>query len=190
MNKKEVMLVIASFALILCLLSFTSAIAVNSPYWYENEKEGIEEIALKMAPGESKIISLDVPNEEDSNVTIKIIIESGEEIISLEKTKYNISSGSRVDVPMEITLPRDIEIGEELKVSLKFESGALEEGGTVSFGSGVLISFPVKAVEKTIEKGEKEGTSQLLILGIVVLIIVILIVVFFKKPKKGSKKKK
>ncbi len=191
MNKKEVMLVIASFSLVLCLLSFASAAGVSSSYWYGNDEGEVDKPA-EIVPGETTIVNLNLQNKKigDSNISVEVSLNSGEEIASIEKTLYNVSFGSSVDVPIEITLPKDAEIGEEYKVTLKFDIGSEGEGGTVEFNKGITKSFPVKAVEETKEEKVKaEGMSQILTLGIAVLIIVILIVIFLRKPKKGKKKK-
>ncbi len=192
MNKKEVMLVIASFALVLCLLSFASAAGVSSSYWYGDEEQGETDRPVEIVPGETKIVSLNLQNKVgDSEITTEVSIKAGEEIASIQETMYNVSLGSSADIPVEISIPKDAEIGEEYKVSVEFDIGTPGEGGTVKFSSGVTKSFPVKAVEKTEEKKtEEKGMSQILTLGIAVLIVVILIVILSRKPKKGSKKKK
>ena len=163
----------SSLILGLMLISFVSAFGVSSPYWEGNP--------LHMAKGETKTVNLNLQNMVgEGDVDVKAILVQGSEITSLPKEVYTVKQGtSDTMVPVKISIPKDVSIGETNLVRIEFKTIQDNTKG-ISMGTGMAVSFDVIATQ---EVKEADTTTVIaLVVGIMLLAIILWLVL--KKKKK------
>jgi len=161
-------------------ISIISAAGVANSYWDENP--------LKLAPGESTIISLRLQNEEEQQITMEASLDS--EIASLVDGPEYIVPPNKVSVPVyiKISIPKDSEIGTKYSIPVSFKQIASGEGGMVQVAQGITSKIPIEVSEKK----ESELYSQqfqsnknlIFIIIITALVIAGTIYLLLKKKKK------
>ncbi len=175
MNKK--FRIIIGIIGLLVMTSFISAFGVANSYW--------DDRPLKIAPGESKIVLMGLQNMVgDEDMTFKAnLIDDGGGIASLvdKDLEYSVPLGTEIDVPIQIEIPEDTEIGGRKKIVVSFTQISVGGGGMVSLIGGVVSNFPVEVVVE--EESElyvpetKKGLSVfwIVIFSVVVALIILLI---------------
>jgi len=173
MNKSKILFGTALMSIM--ALSLVCAFGVSSPYWEGNP--------LKMYPGESKIVNLNLQNiaAASESVTVKLEILQGSEIASLDKNEYIVEAGSNKDVPLNIKVPSDATIG--TKYTVKISTTTLSEGtaGGVGMSTGMLTVFDVMVTEKTVAEPKSNVNIYLMIIAIAVVLIAIIYVLSRKR---------
>ena len=172
-NTKNI--VIGLFVLI-SMLVFVSASGIVSPYGKQRQ--------LEMAPGESKIVDLNLQNMVGSeDITVKVEIKQGGDIATLEKDTFTAEAGTYdTTIPVLITLPRNYN-KQIQEVTLDIKAVTSEVGsGMVNLGTGWMVSFNVVITEKPV----KSSTWAGIITGLVLVILILAIVIFtiIKRKKK------
>ena len=197
MKNKKIGIFATGILLVTLMASLIMAFGVAIPYW-----DSPEWYPLKLASGESKIISLTLQNTGDEDMTFRATITSGFEIATLidENTDYFVASGE-IDKPVNIKveIPADLEVGSPNQtISVSFQQiSSGEGGGMVSLATGIVASFPVEIVgyEESVKRTEeaapapKKVISGFWILTIIIIMVVILIVFSGMKKKKIKKNK-
>lgn len=168
--------------LLVMAISLISAFGVSSSYWDDNP--------LKLAPGESTIISLGFQNNVGSeNLTFRVkLSDDGNGIATLvdENLDYFIPLGSRVGIPIKIEIPEDAKIEDSLtEIVISFTQITEGGGGMVSLAGGITTKIPVKVVglldsELYSPKPKKDYKK---VFNWAVLIILAAIVLFLLKRK-------
>ena len=168
--------------LVVCLLAVNSlAFGVSSSYWDGNP--------LKMYPGESKKILLNLQNNvgAEETVAVSAALVSGEEIASLEENEYSVPFGENVNVPVEISVPLSASVGSAYPIKVSFTTITSDNGG-VGLGLAFDTVFEVTIVEKSTIPEEPQTRSNYLVW--ILLVIAILIVFYFLLWKKKNKEEK
>ena len=195
-NKKFGM-IIGTVGLLVLMGLFVSAFGASTAYW--------DERPLKLAPGESKTVSLGLQNAGGAteNITLRAeLTNDGGGIATMvdENLDYFVPVGGGVSVPIKIEVPQDAERGVTHQIIVSFTQVSTGQGGEmVTLAGGIVSKFPVEIVsyEESVKRTETPpvqetpGTPVLtwvvVVLGIVILVVVYLI---FKNMKKGRKLKK
>ena len=200
MKNKKIGIFATGILLVTLMASLIMAFGVAIPYW-----DSPEWYPLKLASGESKIISLTLQNTGDEDMTFRATITSGFEIATLidENTDYFVASG-KIDKPVNIKveIPADLEVGSPNQtISVSFQQiSSGEGGGMVSLATGIVASFPVEIVgyEESVKRTEEAAPSAeekrpisttTLIILIISIIIILGLIVFSSMKKKKTKKK-
>lgn len=176
---------ILSIVLIVTLVGIVNAVAVARPYWDENP--------LKLAPGESKIITLNLQSDTNEEVTVESEIQS--EIATLvDGTSYLVSPGDmKVPVRINVKMPENSETGITYPITVTFKEIASGEGGMVQFTGAATITFPAKAVAETeseLYSTQTERGSYLWIYLLISAIIIVLLIILVVKKQNVKKQKK
>ena len=155
--------------LALILISTISAFGISSPYWEDNP--------LVMEKGETKVVNLNIQNMVgNEDITIRAEVIQGEEIISLKQDTFLIKAGtSDTIIPLEITIPKDIEDNNQtIKIDFK---KVIQGGEGIPLGTGMSISFDIIANESP-----KKNYFLIILIGVILLLIIIYLAI--KKNKK------
>lgn len=189
MEQKNTQICIWIFIILAMLIPLSNASGVATPYWDGNP--------LKLAPGESKIVSLALQNMVgDEDITLKAeLLNDGGGIATLleDDLIYFVPFGeNNVPVNIKIDVPENIEIGGVRDIVLAFSQVSGDEEGMVQLVSGFTTKFPVNVVipeESELYKVEPEEptSNKFLILVFVILFIVALIIYLLKKRKNKEK---
>lgn len=176
--KNKILLIISAFLLVLGLISFTSAFGISVGYW------DIEPARpLQLAPGETKIVNINLQNnldENDVNVKAKMIL--GKEIASFEDKTYTIKGKtSDMMIPLRVEMPKDAQPGEKIKIVVEFISVTGHEGGMITMGTGMGISFDALVTGEPVQESPIDKLpwgaigiiAVIIILGITIVILVI-----------------
>ena len=152
------------------LISLVSALGVSSPYWGDNP--------LQLHKGESRVVDLNLQNMVgDEDITLQATITQGSEIASLSgDNTYSVKAGtSDTIVPLTVRLPGKYE-QDSTHVEVEFRTVSSGEGGTVAFGTGMVVGFQVVSLER-------EGLSTTAWVIIIIAILAIIIILLRKKKK-------
>ena len=195
-NKKFGM-IIGTVGLLVMMSLFLSAFGASTAYW--------DERPLKLAPGESKTVSLGLQNAGGAteNITLRAeLTNDGGGIATLvdEILDYFVPVGGGAAVPIRVEIPQDAEIGVTYQITVSFTQVSSGQGGEmVTLAGGIVSKFPVEIVsyEESVKRTETPPVQAapsspiltwiVIVLGIVILGVVYLI---FKNMKKGRKLKK
>ncbi|MEM3075125.1 MAG: hypothetical protein QXX55_00690 [Candidatus Pacearchaeota archaeon] len=170
------------------IINLISAAGVATPYWRENP--------LRLAPGESTIITLSLQNMVGGeDIRFKIDLSSTSNVVSLvdQKSEYFVPFGeNNVPVKLKINLPENAPIGEIYSVQISFQQISSGEGGMIKIASGISTEIPILVVEKNQsvlrEIGEQKTTGNNKVIILIVIIVILVAVLFFIKNKKYKKK--
>lgn len=154
--------ILSSIILGMFFISLVGALGVSSPYWGDNP--------LQMYKGETRVVDLNLQNMVgEDDVTFKAEITEGAEIASLDEDTYTVEIGTfDTIVPLTVTLPDDYDEG---RIQVEFKTVSADEGGTVSLGTGMVVSFQVLSFKKP----GLSTTAWVIIVAIIALIATILI---------------
>ena len=163
------------------------ALGVSSAY-HENNP-------LKIYPGETKEVAFTLVNGESYLEEVVVSLKEGSEIASIiSGEKYRVIPLSNdVKIILRINIPEDANLGEEYSVGFTVIPDSKEEQGTVQFGIGYNIIFPVKIISepmKAIAAKEDKKDLRTTINIIITLIITILIIVAIISYKWIARKKR
>lgn len=192
-NAKIIFSVLTLLFTLILLISFVNASGVSRPYWSANP--------LKLAPGESTIVTLSLQNMVGGgNIIFSASLTSGSEIATLidDNTDYLVPFGSNnVPVNIRVEIPEDTELQSSYNVGVSLREVSSGEGGMVRLASGISTSFPVQIVgfeESVKREGEAAVSPQptkpisipviWIIIGIVLIGALVLIGARRRKPTK------
>ena len=167
---------------LLMMMSIISAFGVGNSYW--------DDRPLKIAPGESKVVIMTLQNmvgDEDMTFKAKIIDDGGGIASFVDKdSEYSVPLGTEVNVPVQIEISEDTEIGGRKKIVVSFTQISVGGGGMVSLIGGVVSNFPVEiVVEEESELYTPETKKGLSVFWIVILsVVVALIILLIAKREK------
>ena len=168
---KKLLILSATFVF---LLASVFAFGVSSPYWEGND--------LMMAAGETRVVNLNLQNMVgDKDVFVVVEVNKGSDIASISKNSYNVPIQTTLDLPVTISIPRDVEQGTNYEVGV-YVKLAGDADGMVALGTGMQTSF--KVIVDGIAK--PDYTWVYILVGVVVLIIMGWLVL--SKNKKKAKK--
>lgn len=151
-------------------------------------------------PGTEATIELRLQNvigEED--VTVSAVMLDGAGVAFMQPNTYPVPYGEKnVVVPVTISIPEDVPVGEERTVIIHFETVADGETGGVGLGLGTNYRFKVIVAEEpqaqppVEETPTRDYTVVLWIVGIIVLLIIIWLIMRSMKGtgNSGSSQKK
>lgn len=176
---------------IIILISFSSAFGVSTAYWDDNP--------LKLAPGESKVVTLILQNKVGSeNVTLRAeLTNDGDGIATLtdENLDYFVLLGTSAEVHVKIEIPEDSVIRGVHQVTISFIQVASGEGGMVRVAGGFISKLPVEIVGseesdiyvKPVPETEKELFSANFLIILIVLIAAVIAIIVFLTIRKNKK---
>ncbi|MBU2496921.1 MAG: hypothetical protein KJ767_02590 [Nanoarchaeota archaeon] len=171
--KNKIMLAIL---ITIFLATSVYAFGISSPFWKTNP--------LVMYPGQTITADLNLQNNVgDEDVTAKIQVIEGADIVKLEKDTYTVKARTTdTMVPITVSIPREATENRHVKIEIVTVTSG--EGGMVAMGTGMKVEFDVilTNVPEKVQKQEK----ILLWGGIGAAIIVLLAIIFFlarRKPK-------
>ena len=165
-----------SLVLAIMLVGIVSAIGVGYPYWENNQ--------VKMTPGESQTVNLNLQNIGDTDVTYTITLAKGATVASLAQTTYLVKAHTtNTMVPLDLSVSSDAKVGDKTEVNLDFVTAAADSGAatgtSVSLSEAVSVDFEVVVVEKP-----AKFPTTWLIVGIVVVILLIWLISAGRKKRK------
>ena len=176
--------------IMIILISFSSAFGVSTAYWDDNP--------LKLAPGESKIVSLGLQNKVgNEDVTLRAeLTNDGDGIATLidENLDYFVPLGGGAEVLVKIEIPEDSVISGVHQVTISFVQITSGEGGMVRVAGGFTSKLPVEIVSPegselyvaptpTLPE-EKVFTTNFLIILIILVATAIIVFMIIRKNKK------
>ena len=168
-NKKLGML-FGVLSLLIMITTFINAFGVATPYW--------DGYPLKLAPGESMIVNLDLQNMVgNENVTLRAnLTNNGGGIANLtdKNLDYFIPLGKELNVPIKIEIPKDAKMSGIYQIALTFIQVSSKKGGMVRVTGGVTTKFPVKIVnpkESKLYKATPPKNKISLVNSLTILII-------------------
>ncbi|MEK6926020.1 MAG: hypothetical protein AABW50_01960 [Nanoarchaeota archaeon] len=190
-NKKIGIFAVAILSAVL-IASVVLAFGVAIPYW-----DNPEWYPLKLAPGESKIISLTLQNTGEDDAIFRANLTSGSEIAVLvdENLDYSVPSGEvNKLVNIKVEIPENAELQARYRISVSFQQISLGEGGMVSLASGLTASFPVEIVgyEESVKRAEiqktppQEEKNYMWVITLAILIAIVIAVIVVKKYQKAK----
>ena len=171
MENKEnlkITVMLASLVLMLALsASLVSAIGVANSYWDDNP--------LKLAPGESKIISLRL-QAEGVETTVRGTLDNPIARL-IEGPEYTIPVGASVPVNISVEIPENADVGTKYDVYVSFQEISSGEGSMLRLSQGITGKVPVQVVgEQESElygKTPKKNNLVWIVLGLIVLAVVL-----------------
>jgi len=178
--RKATGLILMSLVVFSLSAAMVSAYALGTPYG--------KGAPLEMYSGESKDITLDLQNlvgGDDYSFVIEMTSE--EDVAILVDAEHTLRVGERVDVLLNVRIPKDAEIGKIYSVNLIVKpTPVANEGQVIAVGSSIKQSFDVVVVEQPPEqKPTILGTSGLLAgLIVIILLIVLWVLIIYLKKKK------
>ncbi|MEK6945431.1 MAG: hypothetical protein AABW63_01425 [Nanoarchaeota archaeon] len=164
--------------IVLSLFSLIGAAGIASPYWESNP--------LEMHYGETRIISLNLQNMVgNEDVTVKVIIKQGSDIVTLPKDTYTAKVGtSDTVIPLTIAVPENY--GKQLQtVEIEAKTVTSGEGGMVTLGTGWTTKFDVVLSQKSSSTQSSSSTGKIIAL-IIAIIVLIIMITFIMKRKKSA----
>jgi hypothetical protein len=164
------------------LIGFINAAGIASLYHETNP--------LSMNYGETKIVDLNLQNmvgEED--ITVKVIIKQGGDIVTLEKDAYTAAAGtSDTIIPLTIKIPSNY--GKQSQtIEIETKTVTSGQGGMVNLGTGWTTTFNVLLSEKQTDNTNSGGTSDSgsstgKMIALTIAIIALILIIFFVMKRK------
>lgn len=185
-KKRKIGIFAVVILLTILLSSSVMALGVAIPYW-----DSPEWYPLKLAPGESKIVTLTLQNTEPEDMTLEASVEG--EIASLtdRDAEYFVPSGEvNKPVSIRVEVPEDAKIGTRYKIYSSFRQISSGEGGMVRLAGALTVNFPVEVVgeeESELYGEEPQGISTsttIMIVALAIIAILIVINAYVRKKKK------
>lgn len=147
---------------------------------------------LRLSPGESLNFPVNLQNGmSDDEVTVKLSISQGNEIASTSSADYVLKArSSDTYAAVSVRLPSNAVVGSEYMVTLSLATmGKSAAGQMISLGSAMDVSFPVKVIQKPVEKKEEQRLAMtnklvLVIAAIAIIAILWILLSLLKKKKK------
>jgi len=170
--KNKITLTLVLVLVTFLLAGLVTAFGVGSPYWKGHP--------LKMYPGETKIINLNLQNNVgDADVVVKAQVTEGADIAKLLKDTYIVKAKTiNTMVPLKVTLPKDVTENKHVTVEIKtVKSG---EGGMVVMGTGMKVSFDVILTEIP-EKVKQQRSISTITWSAAILILIIILYLFLRR---------
>jgi len=175
--EKALFLLVTSILLV-SLMGFVSPYGVASPYWVGSP--------LKIAPGDTKTVSITLQNVGTEDVVVDVFLKEGSEIANIREGEYTVPAGTiDTEILVTVTVPEGVPLEKLYKVTISSSENVLGEGGGVTLRTAFDTTFDVLISD--ISKTEKEGTNPIIV--ILVLVLVVLVLIFFFKKKKRKKRK-
>src|SRR3989344_4442304 len=123
--------------LMLLVIPIIQAAGVATSYWDDNP--------LKLAPGETTIVSVRLQNSETDSIVLKATLES--EIVQLiDGPEYTVIKGTNVPVNLRVTIPQDATVGTKYNVLINFQEISSGDGGMLRVATGVSSKLPIEVV--------------------------------------------
>ena len=188
---KKIGIVLGTFGLFIMMAFLVGAFGISTPYWDDNP--------LKLAPGESKIVSLGLQNNVGSeDVTLRAVLTNdagGIATIIDESLDYFVPLRGSAVVSIKVEVPENAENTNPLReVALSFTQIGVEgTGGPVTLAGGFTTKFPIKIVGFTESElyvpptPEKELFSANFLIILIILIIVVIAIIVFLNMRKNKK---
>ena len=178
MKIKRGSLLVSAFLLAVMLISMVSAFGVASPYYPGHP--------LVLAKGETQTVNLNLQNMVgDQDVNVRGYLAGGADIASLSKIDFLVKAKtSDTMVPVQISIPKDAQTGQTIKVTVGFLTVNTGGAGTVSLDTAIETSFDVQVSVET----AKTSITIYVIIGIIILLILIIAVLLGKKKSHSRKK--
>ena len=191
---KKLGIVLGVFGLFITMIFLVSAFGISTPYWDDNP--------LKLAPGESKIVSLGLQNNVGTeDVTLRAVLTNdagGIATIIDENLDYFVPLGGSAVVSIKVEVPEDAENTDPLReVALDFTQIGVEgSGGPVTLAGGFTTKFPVRIVgfteselyvEPTPTPPEEKGFAANFLITLIILIAVVIAIIVFLNVRKNKK---
>ncbi len=142
--------------------------------------------SIDLNPGETKDISFSLQNiiEPKTDVTIKIVVESGSEYLTLVGgDSFDLSAGEVKSVPARVKAPSDAKALDVFNMVVLFESvsGNGQTGGTVDVSFSQRVSFDIVINE------DAQGQNNVwLWVGLFLVFIIAAIIFLALKTRKKS----
>lgn len=161
----------------LMLISMVSSFGVSVAYWDIEPPR-----PLKIAPGEIKIVEINLQNnldENDVNVLGELI--HGESIASFEDKIYVVKGKtSDMIIPLTIKIPKDAKPGETTKIRVEFKTIPPGTSGAVAMGVGMGVSFDTIVTGIPVQESPLDDLpwgaisiiAVILILGIFIVVLI------------------
>ena len=148
-----------------------SSFGIGSSYWKGQP--------FTIAPGETKTANLYMQNMVgEEAVSVRVEVKQGRDIASVDEREYTVPFGvDDMVLPVEISVPADVEVGTMYPVVVSFITVGEPGSGTISLGTAYDISFDVEVVSESSGSQEVEGGSNLGFIVVTLLVLIILIVV-------------
>ena len=170
-------------------INFVSAFAISTPNW--------DTSPLNLYPGEKRIVPISLQNmapADKDDLVVEIQISSEIANIVTGQTVYDLPYGSEIKVPIEVTMPKDANLGDTYDVMVNAKSSTKAEiSRGVGMNVALVVKFPVIAVEKKPETAgavkESPNLNLASALMLLILIIIIVAVIHRRYSKKEGKKK-
>ena len=179
---KKLGIAFGTFGLFIMMAFIVSAFGISTPYWDDNP--------LKLAPGESKIVTLGLQNNVgDIDVTLKAVLTNdagGIATIIDESLEYFVPLGGSAVVSIKVEIAEDAVNTDPLReIALSFTQIGVEGKGVVTLAGGFTSKFPVEIVgfeesELYVEPVPKEKlfSANFLIILIILIAVVSAVIVF------------
>ncbi len=172
-NKHLVLLAIA-----LCIPT-ASAFGVSSPYW--------EGFPLKMHPGQSQIVSINLqncpsraPTCDLGSVTVLAEVIEGSNLVTIQNPENTVGYGTaNTDLLLAVTIPEDEQIGAIRTVAIALQSAPTDEEAALQLGVRYIVDFPIEIVteDESVEVPQPVSPAQEVIGGTWMIITVLLILI-------------
>lgn len=167
--------------IITTLLVFLLALSIVNAFGMGQTWEGSR---ITMDKGETRIFNIELQNLASSseNLTVKAEIIKGNEIASISQETYSLPLGKTLQVPVKVTIPRDFETGNIIRI--EFQARTMAEGGSEMITAGTGSSWAWE-----IETSSKTRYASLINILLVIIIIILAIIVFIILKRKQKNKK-
>ena len=168
--------------MVVLLVGFVSAYGVAAPYW--------EGHPLKIAPGDTKTVSITLQNVGEGDETVSVELKEGSHIASIREGIYEVPAGTiDTEILVTVNVPEEATFEQLEKVTISTTEVRSGDTGGVALGVGFETTFDV-LVSDIAKTGGGGVSTTLIIVILVVLALIVLAVVLSKKKKPGKKKRK
>ncbi len=137
------------FAMMVLLgVQLISAAGVATSYWNDNP--------LKLAPGESAIVSLRLQSSESETVVFRATLNN--EIAKLvEGPNYEVPVGATdIPVSINISIPQNAKVGTKYNIQISFQQISSGGEGMLQVAQGITSKLPVEVISEA----DKVSTGQ------------------------------
>lgn len=160
------------FSMIILLISSVSSFGVSSPYW--------EGHPLVIEKGQTEIVELNLQNMFEEDITVKVKVIQGTELIELKQDTFLIKSGtSDTVIPLEISIPKNApDTNKTLEIEFK---KIVDQGQGIPLGTGMSVSFDIVTVEA--ESDISSNKAWIILFSFLVCILIIWLIIKRNKNK-------